>query len=433
MKQERKPGIQIFMVAMAMLWLTACATGRNLANRECPAVEGSAGTTPAAKVKILVLVDNSQPLQFLYQTRGREITHVLISKLGGILPIVIDSSLYSTAQSADTTRFQKAIGEFDRRPALAAALIDSTRRAAPLFELVPPAPERYSDYLRSGKPDFDVLKKDGWKYALVITDKFTGMATSDFGSVATYIHAQYTVYDVTREEKLNSGEVRRVSTTIHDYDSAIGERKIFLTEYPQVAAYAGNDIIGLMNRNDVFYAIGCDQGLGGKVHPMSKIFADNVKRFDYSFELPSGWKEQKYVSKDHKSDGKYRIDFGPKADWQTVGDAFTVDLLVEAFGNNVKTLREYQNIFLARLAAAGYPADTVKPFNGLKLDPSWEVFSLMRPDRIGREVVAMRKVGDVVFIHDFVFIRDYGANFAKYKADIEYLVNKGRYVVDGRS
>jgi hypothetical protein len=380
----------------------------------------------AEKVKVLALVDDSVPLGFHYQTRGREVTSNIITVFGGILPWAIDDQLAKSTLEKNSVTFRKTIGEFDRRRVLEAALTAATPHIAPLFEMTSPAPGRHKDYLRRGKPDFGELKRDGWKYLLVVTDSFSGMASSQFGSVATYARVQYAVYDVGRQKQMSNGDVARVGPAVHGFDSAISDRKIFLSEYPLVAASISTGILGAMNKNDVFYAIGRAEGLGDKVYPIGKILDSYARRFDYSFDLPSGWKKQKY-------DSKYRTDIGPTADWQSVGDGFSIDLLIDAFGNNVKTLPEYRSIFLARLVGAGFPVDTVRPFTGLNLGPSWDVFIITRPDRVGREIVAMRMVADVVFVHDFVFVRDYEANFAKYRADIEHLVNKGRYTVDGRS
>lgn len=378
----------------------------------------------AEKVRILALIDDAPPLGFLYQTRGREVTSNFITVFGGIVPWMIDDKLAKSALARNSAAFRSNIGDFDRRRVLEAALIAATPGVNPHFETVAPDPARHRNYLRRGKPDFAALKSDGWEYVLVVNDVFTGMASSRFGSVSTYSRVEYAVYDVGQEKKLNHGDVARVWPTQHGYQQAIGDRNIFLSEYPRVATAVSTGILGSMNKNDVFYAIGRAEGLGNKVHPIGSILDRYARRFGYSFDLPSGWKKQKY-------DTTYRLDIGPAADWQTVGDGFSIDLLIEAFGNNVKTLPEYRSIFLGRLAATGYPVDTVRPFNRLNLDPSWDTFIIVRPDRVGREVIAMKMVDDVVFIHAFVFVRDFDAAFARYKTDIESLVNNGRYSVDG--
>lgn len=376
------------------------------------------------KIQILALVDDSQPLGFLYQTRGRQVTSNIIYVFGGIVPWMIDDKLTKSTLQENSVKFRQTVGTFDRRPILENSLVGATKALASYFRIATATSEQYTRYLQHGKPNFGAMKADGWKYVLVVSDRFTGMASSQFGSVSTYSNVEYAVYEIASEKQMNRGLVMQAMPGSHSYERAIGDRKIFVTEYPQVAVMLGTGIIGSMTKNDVFYTIGRAEGIGNKVFPVSKILADYARNFDYAFDLPHGWKKQNY-------DMKYRMNIGPKVDWQVFGNGFSVDLLVDALGNNVKTLPEYRRIFLSRLAITGYPVETARPFDGLDLDKSWEVFIIHRPDRVGREIVAMKMIGDVVFIHDFVFIRDYETFFAKYRADIEHLVNKGRYSSKG--
>lgn len=377
------------------------------------------------KVQILTLIDDSQPLGFMYVSRGRSTTTRMINIFGGIAPFLINNSVNKKAVEKDSAEFQRTIGAYDRRTVLERKFAAMIGNFSPWFTLVAPKPDRRKEYLHDGKPNFSAIEKDGWRYVLVIKDKFTGMATSQAGSVSAYSDVDYAVYDVAKEKKLGKGEAVRIWPTQHDYASAMRNRKIFVSEYPQLANMVATGVLGQLLKDDVFYRIGQKENLGDKVPAVAKILADYEKRFNYDFDLPRGWKKQKY-------NAKYRLDMGPKKDWSTVGDGFSVDLLLEAFGSKTKTLSEYKTIFLGRVANMGYPVETVHAFRGLKIDPSWNVFAMERPDRRGPEIVAMKKIGDFVFVHSFVFLSDYETNFAKYKSDIEYLMAHARYTVDGK-
>jgi len=222
-------------------------------------------------------------------------------------------------------------------------------------------------------------------------------------------------YDCASGKRLLDGEAARFAAHTRDKEPALTQRATFVGDYQFAVRAVATALIGQLNQKDILHTVAAQYGLGDKVPAIGTLLKQYERRFSYSLESPRGWTDLKYTS-------KYNAGVFPKKDGNVVSVVLSVDLLLDAFGNNVSTVEEYQRVWLERVAAAGFAVETTAPFTGLTLPAGWLGFSIATKDRQGRLVELMHVSNAVVFDLELVFVKQYDEYFAKYREDMQSIV-----------
>lgn len=370
------------------------------------------------KIRLLILVEASEPLAVDYRTKGRRARGAIAAGTLGILPILIESKIASGERAKESQRLQETVGEFDRRFVIEQAIAASFRAATPYFEAV--TPKDPSSYFPGRREiAFDKASADGYPYILVVRERFAGMITAwEMNTLSASSYLRYELYDAANKKQLGKGDATAFGLQKHQLDPATSDPSIFMREYPAAVGAACGRIYGQLNKEGHLHAMAKVHGLGREVPDIGAVLEEYASRFDYKFKLPKGWKQVKGAS-------KYSVSLEPNnADRMKFGVSFSVDLLIEEFGQNVNDLDEYIGIFFGRLRNLGYGVDAAESFEGLGLTVPHVAFLVNRPNGAGKEAILFRRLDDrCVAVYSIVFLEDFDGFMNKYRPDLESLIN----------
>lgn len=373
------------------------------------------------QVRVLVLVDTRAPVQVDYRTRGRQASATIGAALLG-LPTLIEAGVAGKRAKNESARLQQAVGGFDRYPVVASAVVRAFQ-VTPFFDAsVAADPAVY----RNGKRiDFARVRRDGYRWVLVVREEFAGMITAwEMATLSAGTRLQYELHDANSGKRLADGLVNGFTDARHDFEAATSNRDPFVEEYPPAVNAACLRIYGELNKHGHLHAMAAAQGLGELVPPLELVLDRYAGGFDYRFALPAGWRETKGLS-------KYTLTLEPdNDDKMKFGVGFAVDLLIREFGQDVRSEEEYLRLLLGRLQQRGYAVDRAEAFEGFPGKDPYLGVMVDRPNGGGREVVLVRRLSeDYIAIFSFVFIEDFEGFLRKYRGDPEALITNARISV----
>ena len=194
-----------------------------------------------------------------------------------------------------------------------------------------------------------------------------------------------------------------------------------MTDYPFALGSAIGTIYGQLYKDNHLHTMARAAGLGDKVLPIGSVLEKYAGRFSYKFALPKGWEQVKMAS-------EYSTVLQPKnKDKAQFGVTFTLDLLIEEFGQDVADVDEYIAIFLGKVANMGYNVESEKTFTPFKLDSEYRTHVVDRPGGAGNELMLFRRLSeDFVAIYTVVLLGDFDGLLGKYRKDIEAIINKAK-------
>lgn len=382
-------------------------------------------TVPASsanKIRLLVLTDANKLLTVHYLTKGRAIRNVLMTApIGGLGTMAVDAAETKHETSKESKTLQNTVGEFNRRPVIEAAIVAGFKEHAQYFEIaVPPDP---SVYMTGTNINFSKAQADGFPYLLSVKEKFAGEATvlGALGTLSAGSSLEFKVVDTaTGKEIGKTGRNGAFSPRKQEFDPATSDRNAFVTDYGVAVKTECARIYGILSKQGTLHAMAEAHGLGNEVPDMGAVLAKYQKRFDYDFKLAKGWHHFKGTSK--YSETLSRLGAGTKCHV-----VVTVDLTLPELGQKTGDLDEYIRLFFERLQEQGYATDAATPFKGLALDPAYTVFLIDRPQGVGKEILAFRRLEDpFVALYDVVFEQDYDGYMAKYSSDFQEMINESR-------
>jgi hypothetical protein len=385
--------------------------GRTALFLSCLLALPSATAAEDKKVSILGLVDASAPLTVDYRTEGRRVRDTILAT--GLLGIFIASG----EQSKESKAFQAVIGEFDRRRLIEGALAAGFAAPSPYFQVA--IPDHSGNFLsKKGKVDLDAVKSSGHKFALVVHEDMAGLITAwTMAHLSATSFLSYELYDVEKGKLMAKGSTTGFARPEYEFEAATSDRTRFVTDYPLAMGSAVGTIYGQLYKDNHLNTMAQSVGLGDKVLPIGKVLDRYAGQFSYKFALPKGWEQVKTSS-------TYTTLLQPKnEDKMRIGINFTLDLLIEEFGQDVADVEEYAALYLGKLAKAGYklaPEADSKPFDV----PAFRSYAYGRLDGNGKEVVLFRKLSDnFVAIYTVVLASDLDALLGKYRKDVEGIIN----------
>ena len=361
---------------------------------------------PPEKVKLLVVIDTSEPLVVDYRTTGNTIRSVLM--VGGLLDIFISD----LRESGHSKKLRETIGEFDRFPIVKAGVEGAFRQLMPYFDVTVTSDAT----LIKGKMrlDFDEVQNNTYDYALVLKEAFAGMLSvwrlSTLSAASTL---RYELYDLAEKKSMIKGAINGWSPTIHDFDEGVSNRTAFMVEYAVAEGNAISVIYGQLNKGGHLHTMATKVGLGEFVPAIHKLLETYTKTFDLRLDAPRGWYEV-------DSGSKYSKILAPKnKDKALFAVRYDVDLLIKEFGQNVDDLESYVNIFTDKVLNMGYTRDSLAA-TGLKLNDQSITIIFNRPDKAGKEVVIFNRFSPLhAGIFTVVCLADYEGFMAKYENDVK--------------
>jgi len=372
---------------------------------------------PEKKIRILVLADATKPLTVRYESRGRVIWGNLSAL--ALVPMLVEVDVEKSERSKESQMLQQTVGEFPRKPVIEAAMTAMFKASTPYFEAVtPPDPSIYG----GAAIDFAKVQADGYPYVLTIHEQFAGMASAwAWSTLSAGSYVQFKLTDAATRKELAKGQTNSFALRKQDFDAALRDRTAFITDYAAAVAQECIHIYGELYKQGQLHAMAEAHGLGKEVPDTAALLERYAKLFNYSFTLPSGWHQVAGSS-------KYQVFLEPtSADRQKFGVNFTVDLLLEEFGQKVDDLNDYIRIAFSRMRDQGYDVDTAVPFDTLILNPPYTSFLIDRPKGTGKEAVLFRRLdGPFVISYHIVFLDDFDGFSKKYGSDLQLLINQAR-------
>jgi len=379
------------------------------------------------KIKLLVLLDTSSLPRVMHATGSDNV---------GLFwqNVFTETARISAAKTRNeeyTTRLQNAVGPYPERRQVS---IDQLTRAFSkfnsVFELGFPAPDQAATYLLGDMPDFKKVVDGEWRFVLVLSEEFCGLATqsglADSLSAATI--RKYELYDAASKTKLAHGKVNSAYAKYYSVDAALANREIFVTDYPEAVRLSSDALYGELNRKDALHQIAASVGLGDQVPAIGSILEAYAKRFKYSIELADGWRKPRFPGLIHmKKANPYLLTVDPEQDVGKIGMTAMIDLLIDAFAQKVSTADEYASIYFQRLAEQGYNLESLKKYDGLSLREAWVPYIFDNTKSNGNNVTLFRKVGDDYLLVYEVWVIGGMQIFEKHKAEIEYMVNNSKF------
>jgi len=366
---------------------------------------------PPDKVRILAIVDASTPLTVDYRTSGNLARRLVM--FGSLL----DAAIQSSRDSANSARLREAVGKFDRFPVVETALTAAFRQT-PYFQ---------ADVVKaagSGDPDLAGARAQGYPFVLVVHEELAGFITAwEMATLSAFSRSGFELYDAGSGQRLAKGAIVGYASAKYPIDAAIGSADTFLTDYPLALESVFRRIYGDLNKDGHLHTMATRAGLGDKVPDLGSILARYESRFKTRFKVPRGWERV-------DTNRRYAAVLQPKnADKQKFGVRVDIDLLISEFSQDVGSVGEYASIFLEKAAGDGFelradappPLDLTEPHHAEWLD---------RPDGKGRVLLLFRQLSpEFVVIYQCVFLEETDRMLAKYRDDIESLVNGSRVTV----
>ena len=315
---------------------------------------------------------------------------------------------------------QQTVGEFNRRPVIEAGVTAMFKASTPYFEAVtPPDPSAYGG---AAAIDFAKVQADGYPYVLSIHEQFAGMASAwAWSTLSAGSYVQFKLTDAATRKELAKGQTSSFAVRKQEFDPALKDRSAFLTDYAAAVTQDCIQIYGELYKQGQLHAMADAHGLGKEVPDTAALLERYAKLFNYSFTLPSGWHQVAGSS-------KYVAILEPtNADKAKIAVSFTMDLLLEEFGQKVDDLNDYIRIAFGRMRDQGYGVDTPAPFDALVLNPPYTAFLVDRPQGTGKEVVLFRRLdGPFVISYHIIFLDDFDGLSKKYAPDLQSLINQAR-------
>lgn len=382
-------------------------------------------TPPAAsgnKIRLLVLTDANKLLTVHYLTKGRAIRNALMSvPIGGVGTMAVDAAETKHESSKESRILQQTVGEFNRRPIIEAGIASTFKDRTQYFDaVIPPDP---SAYMTGTNINFSKVQADGFPYVLSVKEKFAGEATvlGALGTLSAGSALEFKVFDAaTGKDMGKAGRASGISPRKQEFDPATSDRNAFVTDYGVAVSAECVQVYGVLNKQGHLHAMAEAHGLGNEVPDLGAVLAKYEKRFNYDFKLAKGWHHMKGTS-------KYSAILERLRDAPKFRIVVTVDLTLPELGQKPGDLDEYIRLFFEHLQEQGYATDKATPFKGLALDPAYTVFLLDRPQEVGKEILAFRRLEDpFVVLYDVVFMQDYDGYMAKYGSDLQEMINESK-------
>lgn len=362
------------------------------------------------KVRILVIVDTSEPLIVDYRTVGNTVRSLIF--LGSLTDVAITE----IRQSSHSKKLRETVGEFDRFPLIKKGVENAFAPQSKYFQV-----EVTNDAsLLKGKRKVDLkaVRALGYPFVLLFDEVFSGLVSAwKLGTLSASTTIRYELIDVNKENTMSKGSLSGWNKAIHDFEGAISDRNAFIQEYEDAVLITASTIYGQLNKDGHLNAMAGSAGLSDYVPSLIYFLDQYAKKFDYKIKFPKGWHEVAMGSKytkvtEPRNDDKLK--FGIRVD---------IDLLIKELGQDVDQLDAYMAIFMNKAFTAGYSIDTITQIP-LSIDSAqYTRVVLNRPNNTGKEVLVFTQFGkEYVAIFSLIFLQDFERFLNKYQGDIEYVI-----------
>lgn len=334
------------------------------------------------KARVMVATrDTTQPLQVFFLTKGA-MARGLFLPFGNIGNAI--------AYDARNDDYNKAIGAFDRRPTLVAAIRKAFEAKYPVFEIVDDGATYRNDDER--KAIVARAKTQGIGYVLLVDDQFAGITSGGFASdthdVSAASAVRYELYETAKGERLAKDKMVGNSLTRIPLEQALTDRAFLEAQMPAAHEALAKLLVGGLMRTDNLHRMAASVGQGDQVPALSAVLKRYEKPVRITMTPPAGWRTLKF-------NVRYAMLTEPKDERRfKMGVRTDVDVLVQELGQDVDTIEQYQQIAFARLAEAGYDTSTVQERSDLHKD-GYTAISIKNPATGGGQVILFRKIDDI--------------------------------------
>lgn len=360
----------------------------------------------SGKVRLLVIVDDTEPLTVDYRTVGNTVRQLVL--LGSLLDIGISEA----RESSHSKKLRETVGTFNRFDVLKAAVSGAFLQHADIFEL-----EVTNDLTAvKGKTrlDFDALKTPDHHYVLVLNEVFAGMVSAwKLSTLSASSSIRYELYNVSEKRSMDKGSISGFHPTSHSFDEGVSDKVAFMLEYAVACGNAIGAIYGQLNKEGHLSTMATTVGLGDKIPAIGEILNRYSKTFDYTIATPKNWSVI-------ETGTKYSTALAPKnKDKIQFGMRFDVDLLIEDLGQEGQDLETYVSLFINKLNNRGYTLDSTSS-HGLKFSDDAIVLVFNRPQLAGKEILGFNRFGkEYIGIFSVILLKDHETYLAKYRQDID--------------
>lgn len=334
------------------------------------------------KARVMVATrDTTQPLQVFFLTKGA-VARGLFLPFGNVGNAI--------AYDARNDDYNKAIGVFDRRPTLIAAIRKAFEAKYPVFEIVDDGATYRNDDER--KAIVARAKTQGIGYVLLVDDQFAGITSGGFASdthdVSAASAVRYELYETAKGERLAKDKMVGNSLTRIPLEQAFTDRAFLEAQMPAAHEALAKLLVGGLMRTDNLHRMAASVGQGDQVPALSAVLKRYEKPVRITMTPPAGWRTLKF-------NVRYAMLTEPKDERRfKMGVRTDVDVLVQELGQDVDTIEQYQQIAFARLAEAGYDTSTVQERTDLHKD-GYTAISIKNPTTGGGQVILFRKIDDI--------------------------------------
>jgi hypothetical protein len=395
--------------ARAWAWLASLAL--------CFAAAAASAQSPQKVRVMLATKDTSQRLQVFFLTKGA-VARGLFLPFGNIGNAI--------AYDARNDDYNKAIGPFDRRPTLVAAIRKAFESKYPVFEIVDDGASYQGDDER--KAIIARAKSQGIAHVLLVDDQFTGITSGGYASdthdVSAAAALRYELYETAKGERLTKDKIAANGLARIPLEQALTDRAFLEAQLPAVHDAMAKLVVGGLVRTDNLHRMAASAGLGDQVPALGGVLKRYEKPVRITMTAPAGWRTLKFNT-------RYAMLTEPKDERRfKMGVRTDVDVLIQELGQDVDTIEAYLQIAFARLAEAGYDTSTVQERTDLHKD-GYTAISIRNPATGGGQVILFKKLDDTyVAVITVVAIENLDGTVATHLAQFQAAIDGVKVVVD---
>ncbi|MCD4768586.1 MAG: hypothetical protein K8R35_00260 [Bacteroidales bacterium] len=378
------------------------------------------------QIKLLVIIDDSQPLKVDYITRNDINKKNYTPTEGGVIWFSWDAVRNSPIENRNerySVQLQELIGDYPDREKYIKDMLENafcleTDKIVLSFTNIKDSKE----YLSHNKPNFNSLENDSWKHVMIVKE-IAGFSTpkNNLGKLCTSTKLNITVYEIIKKERIFQQDFISYPGEAYELDSVLTNKNLFISDYPNIHN-SGLQIYAFMKGKDVLHRMAKNYGLESYFPPVSEVLKDYSKNFSLKIYKPNGWKKTRQ--------NDYSSICNPKKYKDVVTITTFIDLLIKPLGTNNLTLNEYSELYFSRLNGIGIvPRNLDKDIQIIDLKDQWISFMFDNP-KGGIGIVFQKKIkNEYILIHEVKLIDD---NYTKllndYEQDIEDYLNYSKLI-----
>jgi len=373
------------------------------------------------KIDFLILVDQQASAVVGYRDGPRPRFH-LFNPIGSLIDAKnsfvsgYKSGEYGEALNSKLDKFKE-----DRPGAFSSAILQQFERNTDVFAPDIRAMSSVPELVRSGKPDFKSLRQSEVRFVLMVTERF-GLMTPELnpGELAPVMVYEVRFFDVKSKRRMFKEDLYAFHGMPMSPDAALANEDRLQAAYPELHKSLAYRLYSRLNGTNVLHHMAASGGLGSRVPPMADVLKEYAKAFDFEQPKLPGWRMQ-------KTRNDYLFVLAPKKHKKNVAIVTDVDLMIDAFGQDVAEFSDYIFIRRGRLQDAGWNLDSHTDNETIEVGPGWISYTLDNPQGGKSIFFHMRVSQDFSLSHEIVVLgNDVDALVKLYEDDIV------RYIAEAR-